>query len=111
MRYRYLICNENYDNMKTLSNKEINDLLPVKLKEWSYDGTFISRELKFKTFVEAFAFMTAVALEAEKMNHHPDWSNVYNTVNIKLNTHDAKGITQNDIDLAGKIDGLAERKK
>jgi 4a-hydroxytetrahydrobiopterin dehydratase len=55
--------------------------------------------------------MTAVAFEAEKMNHHPDWSNVYNTLNIKLNTHDANGITQNDFDLAGIIDKLFDSKK
>jgi len=54
--------------------------------------------------VEAFAFMTAIALEAEKMDHHPDWSNGYNKVNIALTTHSANGITQMDFDLASKID-------
>jgi 4a-hydroxytetrahydrobiopterin dehydratase len=94
--------------MKTFSSTEIKQLLPEKVKGWSYDGTVISRNLKFKTFVDAFSFMTAVALEAEKMNHHPDWSNVYNTVAIKLNTHDANGITQLDFDLANTINGLVE---
>jgi 4a-hydroxytetrahydrobiopterin dehydratase len=94
--------------MKTFSKSEINDMLSEKLKEWSYDGTNLIRNLKFPNFVKAFSFMTSVALEAEKMNHHPDWSNVYNTVNIKLNTHDANGITQKDFDLAKIINNLFE---
>lgn len=92
--------------MKTFSGTEIKVLLSDKLKEWSFDGTCITRNFKFANFVEAFSFMTAIALEAEKMNHHPDWSNVYNTVNIKLSTHDEKGITRKDFDLAKKIDSL-----
>jgi len=56
--------------------------------------------------VDAFSFMTAVALEAEKSDHHPDWCNVYNKVEITLSTHSAKGITRNDFDLAGKIDAV-----
>lgn len=95
--------------MKPFSTNEIKEFLSSKIKNWSFDGTYISRDLKFKNFTEAFSFMTAVAFEAEKMNHHPDWSNVYNNVTIKLNTHDANGITQADIDLAGKIDKLFER--
>jgi 4a-hydroxytetrahydrobiopterin dehydratase len=97
--------------MKAFSTSEINDTLSSKFKSWTFDGTTISRNLKFKNFTEAFTFMTAVAFEAEKMNHHPDWSNVYNTLNIKLNTHDANGITQNDFDLAGIIDKLFDSKK
>lgn len=90
--------------MKALSNAEVKEFLTANLKNWSFDGTFISRNFKFGNFVNAFAFMTSVALQAEKADHHPDWSNVYNTVNIKLNTHDAKGITQLDFDLAAAID-------
>jgi 4a-hydroxytetrahydrobiopterin dehydratase len=90
--------------MKTFSNEEIQKLLPGKLKGWAFDGTYLARSLKFKTFIDAFAFMTAVALEAEKMDHHPNWCNVYNTVDIKLNTHDSNGITQMDFDLAAIID-------
>jgi 4a-hydroxytetrahydrobiopterin dehydratase len=92
--------------MKTFSRTEIRDVLSDNLKEWSFDGTYITRNFKFETFVKAFSFMTAIALEAEKMDHHPDWCNVYNTVNIKLNSHDARGITQKDLDLAKKIDSL-----
>jgi 4a-hydroxytetrahydrobiopterin dehydratase len=95
--------------MKTFSTTEIKELTSSKIKNWSYDGKSITRSLKFKNFTDAFSFMTAVALEAEKMNHHPDWSNVYNSVTINLNTHDANGITQKDLDLAGIIDKLSER--
>ena len=64
-------------------------------------------KFEFKNFSEAFAFMTRVAIEAEKMNHHPFWSNVYNKVEIWLNTHDAGDVvTEKDYKLAKKIDGL-----
>ncbi len=95
--------------MKALKKEEIIGYLSLHLKKWTYTGTAIKQDFKFKTFVEAFSFMTAVALEAEKMDHHPEWSNVYNTVNISLNTHSAKGITQNDFDLAQKIESAGSR--
>jgi len=66
----------------------------------------ISRDFKFKDFSEAFAFMTRVALLAQAANHHPEWSNVYNKVSITLTTHDAGGVTANDIALAEAIDKL-----
>lgn len=94
--------------MKAYSKDEVKKLLSTKLTNWSYDGTCLSRDFKFKNFVNAFAFMTSVAMQAEKTDHHPDWSNVYNRVNIKLNSHDVNGITQLDIELAGTIDGLFE---
>lgn len=71
------------------------------------DGKSISRVIEFKDFSEAFGFMTRVALAAEKMDHHPDWSNVYRRVEISLSTHDAGGITKLDIDLAERINVLA----
>jgi 4a-hydroxytetrahydrobiopterin dehydratase len=71
------------------------------------DGNSISRIFTFKNFSEAFAFMTRCALAAEKMDHHPDWSNVYKTVEVKLSTHDAGGLTQLDFDLARKMDRFA----
>ena len=95
--------------MKALSKTEVREFLSVKLRNWSFDGNHIKRDLKFKSFVEAFSFMTAAAIEAEKMDHHPDWSNVYNSVVIKLTTHDANGITQLDFDLAQTIDSLFEK--
>lgn len=74
---------------------------------WKEENNSLKKAFKFKDFKEAFAFMTKVALIAEKMDHHPDWSNVYNTVNIKLSTHDAGNkITDLDRKLAKAIDEL-----
>lgn len=70
------------------------------------DGRAIVRSFKFADFVAAFGFMTRVALEAEKADHHPEWSNVYNRVEITLTTHDAEGLSNRDMALAGRIDGL-----
>jgi len=67
----------------------------------------ITRQFAFANFVEAFGFMSRVALIAEKMDHHPEWFNVYRTVEITLSTHDAGGLTGNDIALAREIDRLA----
>jgi len=67
----------------------------------------ITRTIKFADFSEAFGFMTRVALAAEKLDHHPEWSNVWNRVEITLSTHDAGGLTQRDIDLAKIIDKIA----
>jgi 4a-hydroxytetrahydrobiopterin dehydratase len=67
----------------------------------------IQRSLKFKDFNAAFAFMTRVALKAESMDHHPEWFNVYNRVDITLTTHDAAGLSERDITLAAFIDGAA----
>lgn len=64
----------------------------------------IAREFKFANFNEAFGFMARVALLAEKMDHHPEWFNVYNKVEVTLSTHDAGGVTQNDIDMAKAMD-------
>jgi 4a-hydroxytetrahydrobiopterin dehydratase len=67
------------------------------------DGGSISRTFTFKNFSEAFAFMTRVALAAEKMDHHPEWSNVYKTVDVTLNTHDVGGLSVLDIEMAKKM--------
>jgi 4a-hydroxytetrahydrobiopterin dehydratase len=76
------------------------------LDGWSLaeDGGSIARSFTFSDFSEAFAFMTRVALAAEKIDHHPDWSNVYKTVNVTLNTHDAGGLTALDFELARTMD-------
>jgi 4a-hydroxytetrahydrobiopterin dehydratase len=75
---------------------------------WKEENNALYRKFMFKDFSEAFAFMTRVAMEAEKMNHHPRWSNVWNTVEIWLNTHDAGDVvTEKDRKLAEKIDKLA----
>jgi len=74
---------------------------------WQEKDNTLYRKFEFKDFSQAFAFMTRVALAAEKMDHHPNWSNVYNKVEISLNTHDAGDIvTDKDRDLAKKIDAL-----
>jgi 4a-hydroxytetrahydrobiopterin dehydratase len=74
---------------------------------WEEKNNSLYRKFEFKNFSEAFAFMTRVALEAEKMDHHPSWTNVYNTVEITLNTHSAGNIvTEKDRKLAKKIDAL-----
>ena len=78
------------------------------LAEWSLDDGKLRREFKFRNFVEAFGFMTKAAIEAEKMNHHPEWCNVYNKVTVHLTTHDAGGITELDFKLARKLSQLAE---
>ena len=80
-----------------------------KLSHWEYAdqrGGLIKRDFKFKDFIEAFGFMTQVALLAEKLNHHPEWSNVYNRVSITLTTHDVGGLSRLDIKLAGLIDEI-----
>jgi 4a-hydroxytetrahydrobiopterin dehydratase len=78
------------------------------LPEWDYDAEkkAIARRFTFNDFSAAFAFMTRVAMLAEKHDHHPEWSNVYNRVEIRLTTHDADGISQRDIDMAGAINAL-----
>jgi len=74
---------------------------------WEEKNNTLYRKFEFRNFSEAFAFMTRVALEAEKMDHHPDWSNVYNKVEISLSTHSAGDIvTEKDRKLAKEIDGL-----
>ena len=67
----------------------------------------ISKVWKFKSFSEAWSFMSRAALVAEKMNHHPEWLNVYNVVDVTLTTHSAKGLTKLDTDLAARMDALA----
>jgi 4a-hydroxytetrahydrobiopterin dehydratase len=70
------------------------------LPGWVVEGQDLTREFKFKDFVQAFAFMAQAALVAEKMNHHPDWSNSYNRVTVRLTSHEAGGLTSADFDLA-----------
>lgn len=77
------------------------------LKNWSLAKGKLHREYKFNDFVEAFGFMTRVALIVERMNHHPEWFNVYSTLIVDLTTHDAGGISDYDIKLAKKMDELA----
>jgi 4a-hydroxytetrahydrobiopterin dehydratase len=93
---------------KKLSAADIKTRL-AKLPLWSLKASKLHREYKFKDFVTAFGFMSSVALVAESMNHHPDWFNVYSTVKIDLNTHDAGGITELDFQLAQKAEAIASK--
>jgi 4a-hydroxytetrahydrobiopterin dehydratase len=88
-----------------LTRKEVSAKL-AKLKGWKIKSGNLHRVFEFADFVHAFAFMTAVALDAQAMNHHPDWSNSWNKVTIDLVTHSAGGLTTNDFDLATKIQKL-----
>ena len=83
----------------------LDDLLSAG---WSLrdDGKAISRSLKFKDFGQAFGLMTAVALKAERLDHHPEWFNVYNRVDITLTSHDVDGLTERDVKLGKAIDAL-----
>jgi 4a-hydroxytetrahydrobiopterin dehydratase len=81
----------------------------AKLSGWTEvkGGAAIAKKFVFKDFNEAFGFMTRAALVAEKMDHHPEWSNVYKTVEVTLSTHDAGGVTELDVKLAQAMDKLA----
>jgi len=109
IRHGVLICeNSRIANMaRILSPDEIAAALSA-MPEWQLNGDAIFRKFEFTNFVEAFGFMSRAALIAEKVNHHPDWSNVYRTVNVTLTTHDANGITELDIKLANAMDKLVE---
>ena len=93
------------DQSRRLEPPEIEARL-AQLRGWELSGTRIRKQYRFRDFREAFAFMTRVALLAEKADHHPDWSNVWNRVAIELTTHDAGGITENDVVCAAKTDRL-----
>lgn len=92
--------------MKKLDQQEIDKKLDSLNQAWTQEGDIIKREFVFDNFVLAFGFMTAVAIEADIADHHPDWRNVYNKVSISLSTHDAGGLTEQDFSLADKIDSL-----
>ena len=89
-----------------LADADIHDALR-SLPGWKLEAGKLHARFQFKNFIEAFGFMTRVALVAETMGHHPEWSNIYNVVIVHLSTHDAGGITQKDFDLAAQIQVLA----
>ena len=81
--------------------------IDAKIKElsgWKFKKDGIEKDFVFKDFSEAFAFLTKIALLSEKLNHHAEWSGVYNKVKLRLSTHDAGGLTQKDVDMAGEIE-------
>ena len=85
---------------------QLADLNATTSKHWELTGAKIKKTFKFDDFLEAFGFMTKVAILAEKHNHHPEWSNVYNTVEIELTTHDADGLSCKDFELAKAIESV-----
>ena len=91
---------------KVLSSDDLSKLIDQEALDWKIieDGKKIKKTFKFKSFIEAFSFMSKVAIYAEKKDHHPEWSNVYNKVEICLTTHDAGGITEKDVDLINFIE-------
>jgi len=94
----------------TLDNAERTAALK-QIPDWKLaeEGDAISRQFKFRNFNQAFGFMTQVALQAEKMDHHPEWFNVYSTLDVRLTTHDTGGLTELDIKLAKFMDKAAMR--
>ena len=94
--------------MTKLTIEELRNALK-RLPDWALvqDREAITRKFQFVDFDAAFAFMTRAALLAAKMDHHPEWFNVYNKIEVTLATHDAGGVTQKDIDLAAAMDGYA----
>ncbi|RYC51720.1 4a-hydroxytetrahydrobiopterin dehydratase [Flagellimonas olearia] len=90
---------------KRLEPSEIEERL-AQLQGWEFVDNFIIKSFTFKDFKEAFSAMTRIAFECEKMNHHPNWENVYNTLVIKLSTHDAGGVTEKDFKLAQTIETI-----
>ena len=95
------------DDYRKLSEKEIHQEVG-RLDGWKVVGGKVNKTFEFGDFVQAFGFMTRVAMEAEKINHHPEWFNVYNRVRIDLVTHDVSGISNYDIKLAKTINKLAK---
>ncbi len=94
--------------MKRLTEQEIAAAL-AELPEWRVADGKLRREYRFPDFTHAFGFMATAATAIEKMNHHPEWFNVYSQVRVDLTTHDAGGITQKDIDLAKLLEEFARK--
>jgi 4a-hydroxytetrahydrobiopterin dehydratase len=94
----------------TKLDKHAREAALKELPQWrDVEGRdVIARKFEFKDFNEAFGFMTRVALLAEKMDHHPEWMNVYKTVDVRLTTHDAGGVTEKDVQMAKAMDGYAK---
>ena len=92
--------------------KLTDDELTIALRQiqgWTVTGGKLHREYRFPDFIHAFGFMATAAIAIEKKNHHPEWFNVYNRVNVDLVTHDSGGITQKDVDLALTLDAIAAK--
>ena len=92
--------------MSKLNDQQISKEMQKLDNKWEFNKNKITREIKFNDFVEAFSFMTSVAIIAEKQNHHPDWQNSYNVVIVSLTSHDIGGLSKKDFELAAAIDKL-----
>ena len=91
---------------KKLSDSEVASALK-QLAGWSVKDGMLHRRYQFKDFIEAWGFMSSAALVVQQMDHHPEWSNVYHTVTVNLVTHDLKGISTRDVELAERMEALA----
>uniref|UniRef100_A0A915E916 4a-hydroxytetrahydrobiopterin dehydratase n=1 Tax=Ditylenchus dipsaci TaxID=166011 RepID=A0A915E916_9BILA len=106
----YFFYSKKMSSLLTAEERK-NDLDPLNEKGWKSlvgDRDAIQKQFQFKDFNQAFAFMTQVALKAEKMNHHPEWFNVYNKVDITLSSHDVNGLSQRDVKLANFVENAAK---
>jgi len=92
--------------MSKLEQDQINTELK-NLEGWSRKENWIVKDFKFENFREAMSFMVRAAFEAEELNHHPNWSNVYNSVQVELQTHSEGGVTSKDIELAARMEKIA----
>lgn len=90
---------------RLLTDDEVAEALS-SMPDWTHVEQALARTFSFKNFSEAFAFMTRVAFIAEQTDHHPNWANVYNTVEIAITTHDRGGVTDVDLDFAARVDAL-----
>ena len=91
--------------MRALTEFEIKARMST-IDGWEYENNAIHTTFEFDNFKDAFSVMTRIAFEVEKLNHHPNWTNIYNTLSISLSTHDAGGVTEKDFELAKIIDEL-----
>jgi 4a-hydroxytetrahydrobiopterin dehydratase len=91
-----------------LSDAEL-EIARTRLNGWQVENGKLHKEFRFPDFVHAFGFMSAAALRIERMNHHPEWFNVYGTIRVDLTTHDSGGITAKDVELAQILDELAAK--
>lgn len=95
--------------MNALSPEEIKNKL-TQLEGWKYENEYIVKEFTFRNFSENFSFMTRVAMLAEALNHHPDWSGGYKNLTIRLSTHDVGGISEKDVEFAEQLEKIINTK-
>ena len=93
--------------MKPLSQEQIEQQL-LRFPDWEYFDNAIHAEFEFENFKDCFSAMSRIAFECEALNHHPDWTNIYNVLSISLTTHSANGVTEKDFELAKAIESIVE---